>query len=80
MTYGRHSLHSNFGRTLHQAFYGAALLLDGQQWVRGPAGTIVKRRIREITRGIYRSNRSKAIADRKINNFVARMRALEARR
>ena len=64
--------HGQYFRTLHKVVYGAPERLDGQQWVHGRAGHIVKLRVRETLDGIPRSVESVTIGGIKLNNFVAR--------
>ena len=54
---------------------GASQALNGNQWVNGGAGTIVKGLICQLLIGVPRSAQGASIADRKINNFLARFRA-----
>ena len=53
--------------------------LSGDLWVAGRACPLVKRRIRHLRRGKDNGG-SIAYREKSMNNFVARLRALEARR
>lgn len=57
----------------------APLHLSGDLWVRGVAAPIVKRRLVHL-RGADDTRGGRRYRERSLNNFVARLRALEARR
>ena len=57
----------------------APVHLSGDMWVSGRAAPLVKRRIREMRQGKDKWG-SIQYREKSLNNFVARLRALEARR
>ena len=78
--FGNHSRHRRplYWHTLHKAIFDADLRLSGELWVNGQADPIVKRRLRYLLRGID-THGGKQYREKSLNNFVARLRALEAR-
>ncbi len=65
--------------TLGEAIMKAPINLSGDLWVAGRACPLVKRRIRHLRLGKDNTG-SIAYREKSLNNFVARLRALEARR
>ncbi|KAK0509806.1 hypothetical protein JMJ35_008200 [Cladonia borealis] len=66
-------------KTLQDAIMKAPLDLSGDLWVQGRAARLVKSRLRVLLRGID-TRGGMQYREKSLNNFTARLRALEARR